>query len=87
MFHRSLIKNQKGATAIEFAFVALPFFMLMIGILELGMYYASATVMEGATVQAARIIRTGQAQESGDPLASGCRSLVRRERLRHPRRP
>ncbi len=70
MFHRSLIKNQKGVTAIEFAFVALPFFMMVIGILELGMYYASATVMEGATVQAARIIRTGQAQESGDPLGT-----------------
>lgn len=68
MFHRSLIKDQKGVTAIEFGFVALPFFMLVIGIMELGLYYTAATVIEGGTVQAARIIRTGQAQESGDPL-------------------
>lgn len=69
MFHRFL-KDQKGVTAIEFSFVALPFFMMIIGILELGMYYASATVLEGATVRSARIIRTGQAQESGDPLGT-----------------
>ncbi len=67
---KQFIRKQHGVTAIEFAFVALPFFMMIIGILELGMYYASATVMEGATVSAARIIRTGQAQETADPVAS-----------------
>lgn len=68
MFHRSLLKDKRGVTAIEFGFVALPFFMLIIGIMELGMYYTAATVIEGGTVRAARIIRTGQAQESADPL-------------------
>lgn len=70
MFHRSILKDRRGVTAIEFGFVALPFFMLVIGIMELGMYYTTATVLESATVQAARVIRTGQAQESGDPLST-----------------
>ena len=69
MFQR-LLKQDKGSVAIEFSFVALPFFMIIIGILELGMYYASATILEGATVRAARIIRTGQAQEAADPLTA-----------------
>lgn len=34
---RCITKDRKGATAIEFAIIALPFFMLFIGIIEIGL--------------------------------------------------
>jgi Flp pilus assembly protein TadG len=55
---------QQGATAIEFSLIALPLLMLLIGVLELAMFYARATVLEGATAAAARVVRTGEAQKS-----------------------
>ena len=66
-----LIKNYKnktdGATAIEFGLLMLPFFILVMGIIEISMYYASGIGLEGAALGASRVIRTGQAQQSGDP--------------------
>jgi Flp pilus assembly protein TadG len=61
---QSLNTNQRGATAVEFALISLPFIMLIVGVLELAMFYARATVLEGATTAAARVIRTGEAQKS-----------------------
>ena len=56
--------NQHGATAVEFALISLPMIMLIVGVLELAMFYARATVLESATTAAARVIRTGEAQNS-----------------------
>ena len=56
-----------GATAVEFAFVAIPFFMLLCGIMEVAMIFIASTTLENATTQAARSIRTGQLQTSGTP--------------------
>ena len=64
---RFFLKNCSGATAIEFGLLAMPFFMLLVGILELSMFYASGVVLEGAAISAARTVRTGQAQNSADP--------------------
>lgn len=55
-----------GAVAVEFGLVAIPFFLLVVGIMEMSLMFASATVLEGGTVSASRLIRTGQAQLSGD---------------------
>ena len=60
-------KNKKGATAVEFALVFGPVMLLVFGIIELGLLYAAAAMLEGGTSEAARLIRTGQAQASGDP--------------------
>lgn len=60
-------RRQEGAVAVEFALVALPFFMLVIGLLEVSLMYASAIVLEGATVSSSRAIRTGQVQQSSNP--------------------
>jgi len=60
-------RRRDGAVAVEFALVALPFFMLVIGLLEVSLMYAASVVLEGGTVTAARVIRTGQAQQSADP--------------------
>jgi Flp pilus assembly protein TadG len=64
----SLYKNRDGATAIEFALLAIPYVFLTVGIIELAIMYAAASLLEGATTSAARLIRTGQIQQSGaDP--------------------
>lgn len=71
-FHRKLnrlrkrfCKNQRGAAALEFAFVGGPFFFLMMGTLETGMTLFSEHSIQQATTTASRLIRTGQAQDGG----------------------
>jgi len=60
-------RNEKGVVAIEFAMVALPFFMLLMGIIEVSMFYASSIILEGGASEASRLIRTGEAQGTADP--------------------
>ncbi|PCJ00105.1 MAG: pilus assembly protein TadE [Alphaproteobacteria bacterium] len=61
-------KKDDGATAIEFSMLLLPYLMLCLGIIELSLMFTSASLLEGATGSAARLIRTGQLQQSGqDP--------------------
>ncbi len=52
-----------GATAIEFAIVALPFFTLMFAIIETAIVFFAGQALETATADAARLIMTGQAQQ------------------------
>ncbi len=58
-------KNRDGATAIEFAFLAMPYLLLSLGIIELSLMFASESMLEGATTRAARVVKTGQLQQSG----------------------
>ncbi len=61
-------RDKSGTTAIEFSLLAVPFLLLTLGIIEISLMYASASLLEGATNSAARTIRTGQIQQStGDP--------------------
>lgn len=63
-------KDESGTTAIEFSLLAIPYIFLSIGIIELSIMYASASLLEGATGSAARMVRTGQIQQSsGDQIA------------------
>lgn len=55
-------RRTSGATAVEFAIVALPFFTLLFAILELAMVFVGTTVLDNSLINAARQIRTGQAQ-------------------------
>jgi Flp pilus assembly protein TadG len=59
-----------GSAAIEFAMVALPFLMLICGILEISMIYLVSTTLENATADVARQIRTGQLQTAGGATAA-----------------
>ncbi len=59
---RRFARGQDGAAAVEFALVALPFFALLLGIIEIGMIYLISTTLEDATGNAARLIRTGSLQ-------------------------
>ncbi len=57
-----------GATAIEFALISVPVVFLIIGIIELSLFFATSTLLHGAAESASRLIRTGQIQQAqGDP--------------------
>lgn len=55
-------RDRRGATAVEFALIALPFFAVMLAILETGLIYLADNALDTATNDAARLVRTGQAQ-------------------------
>jgi Flp pilus assembly protein TadG len=73
---KRFLGERRGATAVEFALVALPFFTLLFGVLELGLLFMASTSVEGATMAAARQIRTGQVQTGGSNTAAGFKTLV-----------
>lgn len=56
-------RRREGSTAVEFALVALPFFVLLFGILEIGLMLLVDALAETAVSDAGRQIRTGLAQE------------------------
>lgn len=58
-------KDTSGATAVEFAMVAGPFFVLLLALIEVALVFFSTSALESATMDAARQIRTGQIQISG----------------------
>jgi hypothetical protein len=60
---RRWLRNDDGAAAIEFAIVALPFFMFVFGILGIGLYFLASSSLEYGVEAAARKVRTGQAQK------------------------
>src|SRR5271166_2867921 len=60
-----LFRERTAATMVEFALIAIPFFMLIIGIIEVGLIFWAGYELENATASAARLVRTGQAQNSG----------------------
>jgi Flp pilus assembly protein TadG len=62
---RHFKKCDDGVTAIEFALVAGPFLFLLAVIFETGLMLFSEYVIENGVAQAARMIRTGEVQNSG----------------------
>ena len=69
-------RDAKGATAVEFAMVALPLLMLLFSVLELAMIFLISTTLENATYNAARQIRTGSFQGGGSPTAASFKTAV-----------
>ena len=59
---RGFFSANDGVAAIEFAFVSLPFFALMMGIFELGLIFLLSTTLDNALGIASRHIRTGEYQ-------------------------
>ena len=57
--------DENGSTAVEFALVALPFFALTFAILETALVFFAGQTMETGVATAARLLRTGQAQQQG----------------------
>jgi Flp pilus assembly protein TadG len=60
-----LWRDQAGASLVEFALIALPFFILLYGSFELGFVYWANQELENAAGYGARLVRTGQVQAGG----------------------
>lgn len=56
---RAFKKDHRGATAVEFAVLAVPFFMLIMGIIEFGLFMMTKIAIESATTQAGRASSLG----------------------------
>lgn len=61
-FSQKAIRDKSGSAAVEFALVAPVFFALMFSIFEVGWFYFVNSQVDAATLRAARLIKTGQAQ-------------------------
>lgn len=59
-------RRREGAAAVEFAMVALPFFILMLAIFEVALVLTVSALLEAATLSSARLVRTGQITETMD---------------------
>ena len=68
-FLRRFLKNREGATAVEFALVAVPFFTLLFAIIETALIFWSSQVLETAVANASRRIYTGQFQTANSGLS------------------
>jgi Flp pilus assembly protein TadG len=62
---RSFPREPSGATAVETALVAAPFFALLIASLQLGLVYLCQSALELATEKVSRSVLTGADQTSG----------------------
>jgi Flp pilus assembly protein TadG len=58
-------RDQRGAAAIEFGLLAIPFFALLFAILQVGLVFFAGQSLETAVANTARLVRTGQAQQLG----------------------
>lgn len=56
-------RHQGGATAIEFGFIAIPFFMLVFAIIEIALLFWTNQELETAVSQISRRLLTGEAQQ------------------------
>lgn len=57
---RRFRKDKEGTTAIEFAMLAFPFFLLLFGIIECSLLFFAGQMMESAVDDVGRKVRTGQ---------------------------
>ncbi|CAN5407388.1 pilus assembly protein [soil metagenome] len=62
---RALLADQRGATIVEFAFVAAPLIALLMAILVTSTVYFAQEGLETATEATSRVLMTGQAQSGG----------------------
>jgi Flp pilus assembly protein TadG len=59
-----------GASAVEFAIVSLPFIAIVLAVLEFSIVYFANESLELTASKAARLVMTGQAQNSGYTAAT-----------------
>jgi len=71
---RAFRDDDKGATAIEFAFIAPVLFFALLSLIELGIMSMMSTSLDNAVIEAARRIRTGR--DDAPASASAFEDLV-----------
>jgi Flp pilus assembly protein TadG len=62
---RRFRRDRKGQVAVQFAMIAMPFFMMMFAIIETALIFFANQALETATQDTARLIMTGQVQLGG----------------------
>jgi Flp pilus assembly protein TadG len=77
-FVRRLLHASEGSAAVEFGMVALPFILMVFAILELGLVFVTDSVLENATIETGRLVRTGQASAQSMTAAQFKTSLCGR---------
>ncbi len=70
------LKEKEGATAVEFALVGFPFILMTVGIVEMALMFTAQSVLHESAFTAARMIRTGQLQQSGGGQEEAFRNAV-----------
>lgn len=60
-----LLRDKDGVAAIEFAILALPFFLFLFAIIEISIMYFVSSALDQAVHKAARQVRTGAALNAG----------------------
>ena len=67
---RRIARDTRGVTAVEMAFLGPPFLLLLLTIIEVGLTLTAQSLLDGATRDAARLIRTGQVQSQSSPITT-----------------
>ena len=68
---RSFARDDAGTAALEFAIVSMPFLIMVYGVINGGMYFYAVNCVDRGVEDAARFIRTGEAQKGTIPGGSG----------------
>lgn len=76
---KSFFKATGGAAAVEFALVALPFFFLLMGILQIGLIFFVQTDLDNASAEARRLIRTGEFQAANGATGTAAATAFENE--------
>jgi len=62
-------RGQHGATAVEFAFVAIPFIFLVIGMIQYGWFFYVSQTTAGAASNVVRELQVGDCWGTGEALS------------------
>jgi Flp pilus assembly protein TadG len=54
---RALVRDQRGAAAVDLALLGLPFLLLLLAIMQMGSYYMTQVALDAGTVKAAESLR------------------------------
>ena len=65
---KGFIGDQRGTTALEFAILAIPFFVIIGAILETALVFLASQILDSAVQDASRLVLTGQAQNANYSL-------------------
>lgn len=61
---RAFARDDRGVTAIEFGLLALPFFTVILAVLQTAIMFLGMQVLDSAVEDASRMVKTGRAQNA-----------------------
>lgn len=73
---RRFLRDTRGVAALEFSMLAMPFFLLLFSMFEVGLTYTADTLLQNAVNETARRIRTGEVQSDPTMTAEKFRDMV-----------